>query len=230
MLILELLTDFFGLLYPKVCAACNDLLKKHENCLCLSCRFSFPKSHFTSLTDNAIHQLFWGRFPLQQAFSMYKFQKSGVLQTLMHQLKYGGQQEVGLYFGKELGKALFEQKGFVLPDLIVPVPLHWKKEKTRGYNQCQLICEGLSNKLNIPIVSNILYRKVHSESQTKKKRFQRWENVEEIFGLNESSVLIGKHILLIDDIVTTGSTLEACVQTLLQIEGTSISIATIAYA
>ncbi|MBC8464745.1 MAG: ComF family protein [Bacteroidetes bacterium] len=161
---------------------------------------------------------------------MYKFQKSGVLQTLMHQLKYGRQQEIGLYFGKELGKALFEQKGFILPDLIVPVPLHWKKEKTRGYNQCQLICEGLSNKLNIPVVSNILFRKVHSESQTKKKRFQRWENVEEIFGINEGSVLIGKHILLIDDIVTTGSTLEACVQTLLQIEGTSISIATIAYA
>jgi competence protein ComFC len=135
MLISDLLNDFFGLLYPKVCAACNGLLKKHENCICLSCQFTLPKSHFTNLTDNPIHQLFWGRFPLQQAFSLYKFQKSGVLQNLMHQLKYGQQQEVAVYFGKELGKALIEQNKFITPDVIIPVPLHWRKEKIRGYNQ-----------------------------------------------------------------------------------------------
>lgn len=223
-------TAFFELLYPNTCACCHQLLKSPKSCVCMACQFSLPKSQILDLNDNFIHQRFWGRIPVEQAFCQYKFQKKGKLQLLMHQLKYERNELVGYFFGRQLAITLQQDEQFICPDIIIPIPLHKEKERKRGYNQSLLIAKGIESILKIPIVDDAVIRVHHSDSQTKKKRYERWENVGEIFQLSNASFIKNQHVLLIDDIVTTGATLEACAQTLLQVKGTRISIATVAYA
>lgn len=222
--------DFFRLLYPKLCFCCGKHLIGQESTVCFSCHFKLPKSHFSSLTNNYVHRLFWGRIPLKQAYSWLAFNKYGKVQALFHQLKYNGQKEIGFYLGQSVGQSLLRINNFKLPDLIIPVPLHWKKERKRGYNQSVLIAEGLSKVIGIPVNKHCLQRNHNSVTQTHKKRYARWENVEAIFSIQTPLQLKGKHLLLVDDVVTTGATLESCAQKLLKIEGVSISITTAAYS
>ena len=174
--------------------------------------------------------MFWGRIPLKQAYSWLIFNKHGRVQKLFHELKYKGKKEVGFYLGQSLGRALKKIEVFEPPDLIIPVPLHWRKERKRGYNQSDLIAQGLSTTIGISVNNFCLQRNLDSETQTHKKRYARWENVKTIFSVKQPNKLKGKHLLLVDDVVTTGSTLEACAQQLLCIEGVSVSIVTAAYS
>ncbi len=225
-----LLDDFIALFYPRLCAGCHTALVRGEDVLCLGCLIDLPKTGFEKQPDNPVAQLFWGRVNIRMATSFCCFDKGGIMQHLMHQLKYKGSMEVGEKLGKLLGIDLIKTESFQDIQIIIPVPLHPKRERSRGYNQSAVIGKGLSSSMGIPQVTNNLVRNHYSNSQTNKGRFERWENVKELFGVRKPELLEGKHLLLVDDVVTTGSTLEACAQELLKIPGTTVSIATLAYA
>lgn len=223
-------TDFINLFYPRLCEACGNYLFKNEETICTRCLFHLPKTDFHLNKNNPVSILFWGRVNINYATSYYTFSKGSQFQKLIHKLKYHNKKEIGITLGKHFGESLKKSDFFKDIDVIIPVPLHPKKEKIRGYNQANLVAIGLSKSMLKPIESNNLIRKIHTESQTKKNKLERWENVDNIFELVEPSSLINKHILLVDDVVTTGSTLESCANALLKAEGAKVSIATLAYA
>ncbi|MFC2137616.1 ComF family protein [Bacteroidota bacterium] len=228
--IASLAADFIYLLYPERCITCEDALYNHEKIICTKCLLDIPKFTIEDYTNNEMAKLFWGRAKIENTFALYIFQKEGKFQQLMHELKYRNNKAVGLEFGKILGKKILKTQAFKGVDVIIPVPLHWKKLKKRGYNQSELIAESVSKELGKPLLTNCLYRKIESTTQTKKTRYERWQNVEDIFGIKNMHKIENKHILLIDDIVTTGSTLEACANCLLKAKNSKISIATLAVA
>lgn len=227
---INLFNDFINLIYPRLCGGCSAPLLRNEHLICTKCLYHIPKTNFHKDTDNHTSQIFWGRVNFVHASSFLYFNKGGIVQRLMHNLKYKGQKKIGFELGKLMGYELKGNHHFEDIDLIIPVPLHSKRERQRGYNQSEWIAKGLSEVMNIPFNTTSLYRSVASVSQTKQKRQDRWENVESIFKLRKSKEISGKHILLIDDVVTTGATLEACANTLLKAEDVKISIATLAYA
>lgn len=225
-----MLNDFLALFYPKICASCGKSLFKSEHCICSYCKYHLPKTNFHLQKNNPIEKIFWGRTLIFSAASFYNFGKGGQVQHLIHQLKYKGQKEIGVTLGKLYGSDLKKTESFSTVEVVIPVPLHAKKKKRRGYNQSECFAEGLSESLNVPSDFQTLYRTLESETQTKRSRFNRWQNVESVFGLKDPEKLKGKHILLVDDVITTGATVEACAQTLLQIPDVKVSVATIAYA
>jgi ComF family protein len=227
---MTLFRDFFSLIYPNNCLACGNNLFRNEHIICTSCLFHLPKTNYHLEKDNPISQTFWGRTQINTAAAYYFFSKAGKVQHLVHQLKYKGKKEVGIYIGELYGKELMNTESFGKTDVIIPVPLHPKKEKKRGFNQSEVFAIGLSSSMKLPIDTTSLIRTFASETQTKKTRFKRWENVKEIFSLQDAEKLKNKHILLVDDVITTGATIEACANLLNTIEGVTINIASIAVA
>lgn len=227
----EYISDFFELFFPNICLACSEKLLKGEGVICFKCNGELPETQYWNDPDNIMAQRFWGRVQLQGAAAMFHFQKGEHVQHLLHQLKYRKRQDVGEYLGKRFGEILLEQNSIIKNiDLIVPVPLHWKKLKQRGYNQCDPFAKGLSETLNVPWLSTVVERVHENISQTKMNRFERWENVAQIFAVHEPAQLKDKHILLVDDVMTTGATAEACLHTILSVENTKASFAAIAVA
>jgi ComF family protein len=222
--------DFLSLFYPNNCFACGNNLFRNERVICLSCLFHLPKTNYHKEKENPISKIFWGRTRIETATACYFFVKASKIQHLVHQFKYKGKKEIGIYIGELYGKELITSTFYQDIDVIIPVPLHPEKIKVRGYNQSEMFAIGLSSSMNIPYDINSLVRIYASETQTKKTRFKRWENVKEIFDLNLPDKLENKHILLIDDVITTGATLEACANLLNSIKGVRISIASIAVA
>ena len=210
--------------------ACGNALYKNEDHICSRCQHSLPKTNFHKSDDNPIMKLFWGRVNLSKASSFYYFNKGNKVQNLLHQLKYNGQQELGMKLGRMYGSELIRIAGYETIDYIIPVPLHFKKEKKRGYNQSEMIAIGLSQIFKKPVLTTVLLRSKNNETQTNKARFKRWENVDSVFEINNRDMLKGKNILLVDDVITTGATLESCANQLLQIPDTQVNVATIAYA
>ena len=223
-----MINDFFNLIFPKLCCACNNALLKNENIICTSCVVNLPKTNFHLDKDNPVAKVFWGRIRIEMAASFYSFSKKSKVQNLLHHLKYKGVKEVGLITGKLFGYDLLASEYFQEIDFIVPVPLHKNKLRKRGYNQSEWIAKGISNSMDIPTNNETLYRKLDSQTQTKKGRYKRWENVEEIFGVTDTQ-LDNKKILLVDDVITTGATIEACAQILIK-QNCKIYVASIAYA
>lgn len=219
---------FIALFYPRVCLACGSSLLGNEDIICTSCRISLPITEFHRSPGNPVEKIFWGRIPVENATSLLFFDKGSKYRHLLHQLKYHGKKEVGHFLGKILGRCLSESN-FKHIDLIVPIPLHPVKQRRRGFNQSEEIALGIANIMKKPIIRHALKRNVHSSSQTFKTRYDRWENIKGIFAVSEPELFKNKHILLIDDIVTTGATLEAAGSVILDIEGTRLSIATLAF-
>jgi ComF family protein len=226
----ELSDDLFGLFFPNLCLGCGQPLIRGEEVICSICHFHLPKTYFHNDPENPLNRVFWGRVNLEAVTAFLYFQKGSMVQQLLHQLKYKDRQEIGVRIGKWYGQELCLADPFRDAELIIPVPLHPKKLRKRGYNQSQAFAEGLSAVMNAGTETGCLYRKVDSSTQTRKARYNRWENVENIFAVSHPEKIRGRHILLVDDVITTGATLEACAQVLLEIQGVKVSVATIAYA
>jgi ComF family protein len=223
------LTDLVGLIYPNNCVACNRLLNAGETCICTWCRLHLPKTEFHSEKGNTIEKLFWGKVSVEAASSAYHFGKGEKVQNLIHTLKYKGRKDIGIFIGDLYGHTLKHAEPFSSAEIIVPVPLHKRKLKRRGYNQSDYFAEGLSKAMKVPLETKIMKRVMDTDSQTRKHRYQRFENVNRVFEVVQPKAIEGKHILLVDDVITTGSTLTACAESILQIPETRVSVATIAY-
>jgi len=222
--------DFIDLMFPNLCVVCGNNLQKNEQQLCLSCLVDIPRTNYHLIEENPIEKKFWGKVPVYRATSYFFFQKGSSFQKLLHILKYKGNKEIGVIMGKYAAVDLLDAPDFASVDLIIPVPLHPEKFKSRGYNQSEWIGKGISMILSIPQDTSTLVRVKENPSQTKKSVYERFENTEGIFKLSDSTILAGKHVLLVDDVLTTGSTLEACILALLETEGIRISIFTLAVA
>ena len=218
------------LFYPHTCTGCGSDLLKEDNLLCLRCIHSLPHTNFAGIAGNPIEKYFWGRLPVQSAHSEFYFAKEFLVQHLIHELKYKGNTQIGFYLGELMGKSLMNSSRFSHIDALIPLPLYADKEYKRGYNQATVICNGMSSVMNIPVWNNAVIRQYAPETQTRKHRTARWENVKESFRVVKESALINKHLLLVDDVVTTGATLEACGNVLLQQGDVKLSISTLAYA
>ena len=225
-----LLNDFIALFYPDLCLVCGNNLLKHEEYICITCLHKTPKTNCFKQRENEVSKIFWGRSKLENAAALFTFNKDGNAQKLIHTLKYEEGENVGIFLGKQLGFAIKESEFFKSIDIVIAVPLHPKKQKLRGYNQSAYLAKGIKEVLSVPINKKSLLRIENTDSQTRKKRFSRWENMMNSFDLKNSNKLMDKHILLVDDVVTTGATLEACAQKLLEIKGVKVSIVTIAVA
>lgn len=226
----EFSADLFGLFFPNLCLGCGQPLIKGEEVICSICHFHFPKTYFHNDPDNPLNRAFWGRVSLEAVAAYLYFQKGSTVQHLLHQLKYKGRQEIAHRIGKWYGTELRQADIFRETDLVIPVPLHPRKFRKRGYNQSQVFAEGLTAVMTAKPENRCLFRKEDSSTQTRKARYSRWENVENIFAVKNPEKIKDRHILLVDDVITTGATLEACAQALLEVPGVKVSVATIAYA
>ena len=218
------------LFYPHVCTGCGSDLLQENNLLCVRCINDLPHTNFAALANNQIEKDFWGRINLTAAYSQFYFSKEFLIQHLIHQLKYKGDTKIGFYLGEIMGKTLHNSNRFSSIDALVPLPLYAAKEHKRGYNQATVICNGMSSVMNIQVLNNAVIRQHATETQTRKHRTERWENVKSSFKVAKPGELSGKHLLLVDDVVTTGATLEACGNAILQAENVKLSIATLAFA
>jgi ComF family protein len=226
----ELVLDFFSLFFPSYCFGCNRALLKGEDTLCTFCLMDLPKTNYHLMEENPIKNRLSGRLPVKHVWAYLKFRKMGMVQHLLHQLKYNNHPEVGVKLGRAYGYELLKagyQNEF---DLVVPVPLHRSRRQKRGYNQSAKFAEGLCEVFQIPFDDSISVRKVATDTQTKKTKLQRWENVESVFDLQDSTKISGKRILLVDDVITTGATIEACGQHLISKGCAELSVACLAEA
>lgn len=227
---MKLLKSLVNLLFPRVCAACGNVLLEGEDSVCTTCRFLLPKTGYENNPDNPLAQMFYGQMPFNAVMAEFFFSKTGKVQHLIHGLKYHHCRENGIFLGQEIGKSLLKAPDYQGIDFIIPIPLHPKKEKLRGYNQSLVIAEGIHEIMNVPIAEKSLVRSVYTNTQTKKSREERYQNVKDIFELKKPEQLQGKHVLLVDDVLTTGATLMSAGKALLHAEGIKISVATVACA
>ena len=228
----QLLTDstlyrpLLDILYPQTCLGCNNMLQTGEKILCTKCRHDLPLTNHHKTPENDASKRLSGRVALEKVMSMLIFEKQGIVQQIIHKLKYDGHQEVGTLLGLWYGEIIKAELKNV--DEIIPVPLHKRRLKKRGYNQVMTFCEALSKALEVPVNKEILWRNKYSKTQTKKAFFLRTDVNKEIFDVNFSERDSGKHFLLVDDVLTSGTTLEQCAKALLKIPTTKISIVTMA--
>jgi ComF family protein len=222
--------DTLHLFYPHVCTGCGSDLVTEKNLLCLKCINDLPHTNFAQHANNPIEKIFWGRLPITSAHSEFYFSKESLIQHLIHQLKYKNNKEIGIYLGQLVGRKMLASNRFNEIDYLIPLPLYPDKEHKRGFNQATIICNGISSVMNIPVISNNVSRLRFTETQTRKHRTERWENVEGSFIVKKPEALKGKHVLLIDDVITTGATLESCGHVIMNIDEIKLSIATLAFA
>jgi ComF family protein len=227
--LLRFANDLLWMMYPSICASCNRPLFTGEECICTPCRFHLPRTGFHILPQNSVVKQFWGKIPVEHATAYYYFTKGERVQRLIHNLKYKGRKDVGLFIGRLMGVEL-QKSVFNEIDIIVPVPLHQSRLRQRGYNQSDCFAEGLAAGLKKEFSFKAIERNLATSTQTRKHRFERYKNVENIFKVTDENLIVNKKVLLVDDVVTTGSTLISCAEAILEIPGTSVYIAAIACA
>ena len=226
----DLWDDFLNLLFPRVCCGCGNHLVKSENIICTECYVVIPRTNYHTVKDNPVEQAFWGRCKIESAAAFSYFNKGSRIRKLIHGLKYNGIKEIGIELGKIYG-LLLKSSGFLDGiDFIVPVPLHRYRERVRGFNQSEIISAGISAVTDLPLITNAIERRVATSTQTKHSRTERWDNIDGVFALKNPELLTGKHILLVDDVITTGATMESCINEILKVEGAKVSIVALAYA
>jgi ComF family protein len=221
--------DLLHLFFPNLCEGCGSDVVEHDQLLCLQCMAALPVTGFFQAKGNPIEKTFYGRLALQHAGAAYYFTGNSLMQHLVTELKYKGNKAIGEYLGRMTGIALLQCDWHHTIDAIVPLPLNAKKLQKRGYNQAAVIAGGLATILQKPVLLNAVERKIFTETQTKKDRISRWQTMQEVFSVKDAAILENKQVLLVDDIVTTGATLEACGTTMLKVPGLKLSIATVAW-
>lgn len=226
----NLFKEALQLCYPHFCSGCGKDNLLRSELICTQCSYSLPYTHFELLQDNPVMDIIQARLNVSSAAATFYFNKGKVIQNLLHELKYKQNREIGFYLGKLMGKKLLDNKNYKALDVLVPLPLFAAKEQRRGYNQAHLLCQGITAEINIPIITNQLIRKRATETQTRKHRTERWENVAESFALIDSKVLENKQVLLVDDVITTGATIEAAGHLLNNVKGLKLHILTTAFA
>lgn len=220
----NILNDLLNFIFPNLCVVCNLKLLDGEKHICLHCLQHLPTTGYHLQPDNRLEDFFAGRIPFERIAAYTYFVHGGSVQKIVHELKYRRNPDIGHYIGQLCGNSL-DGSDFLNPiDILVPVPLHKKREKMRGYNQSLELCKGIAQQTGINIDTASLVRKVNNKSQTKNSRFDRWANVENIFEITDNAVFEDKHVLLVDDIITTGSTIESCAKELLKCKGCKVSI------
>lgn len=224
-----MLSSLLHLIFPKNCHSCgNAITDKLEN-ICLNCRNELPYTYASAKSRESLEKLFRGRIQLQKIAAFLKFEKGGKVQQLIHRMKYQDQKEIGHTLGEMAAAMLKEENFFENIDLLIPIPIHPFKERRRGYNQSQYIAEGVEMASGVKLDSTSVKKSIHTDSQTRKEKFKRWENVSASFEVIHEKELQGKHLLLIDDVITTGATIEACAAELQKIKGVKISILSMAF-
>jgi ComF family protein len=217
-------------LIPEICPGCGHALRHNTNKLCWRCLAELPMTTFERHSENAVAALFYGRMRVEKAAAFLFFNAGSLSQQIIHQIKYKSNLELGKYMGILMAQPMLQQGWHQNIDAIIPLPLNRKKLLKRGYNQSLLLSEGLSDALRLPVETVAVMRTVFTQTQTRKSRLQRWANVEQVFDLSDAAALSNKHVLLVDDVITTGATIEACGQRLLQVPGLRLSVCSLAFA
>ena len=218
------ISNFLQLFYPRLCLCCDKRLTESEQYLCLHCYCELPRTHYHRRTDNPVLKLFAGFFQINEIAAFLFFTRDGKVQKLVHTFKYYGNKQLAQYLGRIAAIDMKNDGLFSHIDMLIPVPLHPKKERKRGYNQAEWIAKGVAQVYSCQIRTDVICRNIDTVTQTRKTVYERNLNVEEIFSLKEAFSLEGKHILLIDDVITTGATLRACIKTLSDIPDVRISL------
>ncbi len=222
--------NLLNLFFPKVCYACTTLLADNERHICTVCRHGLPVTNYHFEDNDTVKKILYGRQKIEEATALLKFHKRGIVQQLLHNLKYKGHDVISEVLGEWLGNELKSVEKYKAVDLVIPVPLHKRKLRKRGYNQVAKFGHEIAKALNVPYLDNVLIKTSTTKTQVFKKRIARWNNFEEVFTIKNLDLIKGKHILLVDDIITTGATMEACANVLNKAENIKISIATMAIA
>lgn len=225
---MKLINNLLSLFYPRLCAACGDALQQNESCICLNCMLHLPETQFHKEHFNPLRRVFDGRVPVEEVTALMSYKKANHTQKILHNLKYNGQKEIGAILGEHLGGQLLTEECYRGIQYILPIPLHPKKLRKRGYNQSEWIAMGLSKGMGIPYLTDVLVRTQFTETQTRKGRFARWQNVKEVFEVQNPEKIAYTHVLVCDDVLTTGATTEAAIRKLLEVEGVRVSVATLA--
>ena len=224
------LDGFLSLLLPRYCIVCGRALVEGEECLCTLCNIDLPRTGYHLCPGNPVEQAFWGRVPVERATSYFFYRKGSDYCRILYRMKYGGERHTCEAMGR-MAAAELEPSGFFEGvDCLLPVPLHADKQRRRGYNQSEWLARGVSAVTGIPVEAAWIVRRQDNETQTKKTVFERWTNVEGIFSLRAEDGLRGRHVLLVDDVLTTGATGVACASVLAGVEGIRISVLTLAVA
>ena len=225
-----MIKNLIDLFFPPVCSGCQALLWTNEKVICTQCRHHLPQTYQHLQQENEAYKKFYGRIPVLHASAFLYYNKKGMVQELIHNLKYRGQQEIGTHLGHWYAQDLKDSEILKEVDIIIPVPLHKKRWRTRGYNQVSTFAEALSSELNIPIRNDLLFKKINAQTQAKKNLLGRMYGSQKIFEVDYTPSDHHKHYLLLDDVLTTGATLEACSKAILAIPGAKISVVCMAMA
>ncbi|CAM4439284.1 ComF family protein [Flavobacterium terrigena] len=226
----EIPRNLLNVLFPVFCNGCSNLLLKNENVICTKCLHNLPLTHHHTITETEIDKAFYGLVPFEFAASFLYFTKKGISQNLIHNLKYKNRQEIGTFLGNLYADELKNLEIFQEIDFIIPVPLHTKRFHERGYNQVTTFCKAIEKNLTIPMLEDVLLKTKNLKSVTDKSKESRLENNKNVFSIENQGKIEGKHVLIIDDVFTTGATIEACAKEILKIKNTKISILTMAYS
>ncbi|MDR0895696.1 MAG: ComF family protein [Prevotellaceae bacterium] len=224
----EIFASLWHLFFPHRCVVCGSPVTAGEEELCYRCNIDLPRTGFRDPNDNPVARMFWGKMPIVRATSYFYYDKGSLFRNILYRLKYEGQKELGAVMGRFLAAELQPSGFFDGIDVILPVPLHRHKLQTRGYNQSEWIARGIAEITALPIDTEIIVREKNNETQTHRSGLDRWHNVDHIFKLRHPERVAGKHVLIVDDVITTGSTATACADTLHEVEGIHISVLTLA--
>lgn len=228
--IIRAVQDLGSLFLPRVCGGCDRGLRQFEESLCSHCVADLPRTRFHDDPRNRVEELFRGKVQLASASAFLHFSRTGMVQRMLHRIKYHHDQQLANELGRRMAEDIKDSPRFRSVDLLLPVPLHPKKERMRGYNQSQLLVDGMRQVWPVEDLGKGLVRMVRTPSQTKRNRLDRWQNVKEAFHLPDATPLKDRHVLIVDDVVTTGATLEGCVLVLQEVPGIRVSVYTAACA
>lgn len=221
---------FFSLLLPRTCVVCSDALIPSEACICTQCNILLPRTQYHLKRENPVENRFLGLLPIEKATSYFFYVEESNFRHIIHQLKYKGQKQIGEQMGRQMATDIQKSGFFNDIDIIVPVPLHAKKLKSRGYNQSEWLAQGIALITRLPVVADALIRKTNTDSQTTKTRFERWDNMQDVFFVHQPELYAGKHILLVDDVLTTGATIVASAKAFANVKDVRFSIITLGIA